>query len=462
MLDVVNRLADGFVAAHIIAAFVRRGIFSILSGESASAAELSRRLDGNEGHLQIGLRFMDGLGWVDASPNGAYHLTSLGAAGAEVTPPDLDVLLAGLPDHLAGSGAELATWLRRSAVGWSQGEAPHPMSDILDGALLAPVLVELQRRGGPEALSAGEDPFGAEATNELLKLFASRGWAENLSQPQRPQLNAAGIYLVESGAKLGTTLSYWPMFRQMDALLFSNAPSVFQRDDQGHERHLDRRLNIFGSTAQHGSFFREMEDTVVAYFEDLPIEKQPAYIADLGCGDGTLLKRLHAAVTQRTHRGAVLAEHPLTLIAADFNVASLEEASRNLVDLPHLTFRADIGNPGAFVSDLAASGVDPNAVLHVRSFVDHDRPLLQPTDAAALARRGANRDAGVHVDPAGGAIEPAVAVQSLVEHLARWRHAAQGHGLVLLEVHCLRPATIRPASIWWRRRLSCSPQRKPG
>ena len=146
---------------------------------------------------------MDGLGWVDASPNGAYRLTSRGAAGAAGTPPDLDVLLAGLPDHLAGNGAELATWLRRSAVGWSQGEAPHPMSDILDGALLAPVLVELQRRGGPEALSAGEDPFGAEATNELLKLFASRGWADDLSQPQRPQLNAAGIYLVESGANSG-------------------------------------------------------------------------------------------------------------------------------------------------------------------------------------------------------------------------------------------------------------------
>ena len=50
---------------------------------------------------------------------------------------------------------------------------------------------------------------------------------------------------------------------------------------------------------------------------------------------------------------------------------------------------------------------------------------------------------GVHVDAAGGAIEPAVAVQSLVEHLARWREAVQGHGLLLLEVHCVQPTTIR-------------------
>ena len=56
---------------------------------------------------------------------------------------------------------------------------------------------------------------------------------------------------------------------------------------------------------------------------------------------------------------------------------------------------------------------------------------------------GPSAISGVHVAPGGGAIDPAVAVQSLVEHLGRWRDCVQGHGLVLLEVHCLKPATTR-------------------
>src|SRR6185437_13304040 len=97
-------------------------------------------------------------------------------------------------------------------------------------------------------------------------------WAETDPHDPRPRLNAAGAYLVGSGAKLGVTLSYWPMLRQVDTLLFGNAASVFERDSEGYERHLDRRLNVFGSAAQHGGFFREMEDAAVDYFNRLPLE----------------------------------------------------------------------------------------------------------------------------------------------------------------------------------------------
>ena len=441
MLDVVNRLADGFVAVPVIEACRRCGLFLAMSSGPKSAAALANELHANEGHLRVALRLLEGLGWVDGSVADAFRLSPLGEAQTAAIPSDLDEMLAGLPGDVASGAPGLAGWLRRCASGWADHEAPHPMADLLDGALLAPVLGELSRRGGARSLDLGEDLFGPDSTVELLRLFEARGWAE--AHEPRPRLNPAGAYLLESGGKLGVTLSYWPMLRQMDTLLFGNAASVFERDSDGHERHLDRRLNIFGSAAQHGGFFREMEDAVVDYFDSLPLEAQPSHIADLGCGDGTLLRRLHAAVATRARRGAALAQHPLTLIAADYNQASLDEAARNLSDLPHLTVRADIGDPSKFISELAANGVDPKAVLHVRSFVDHDRPLLPPRDIMALARWRPCRDTGAHVDAAGGAIEPAVAVQSLVEHLAHWREAVQGHGLLLLEVHCVQPRTIR-------------------
>jgi hypothetical protein len=241
-------------------------------------------------------------------------------------------------------------------------------------------------RGGARALNSGLDPFAPDATAELLRLFAARDWADADPRGPRPRLNVAGAYLVEGGSKLGAVLSYWPMFRQMDTLLFGNAASVFERDSEGGERRLDRRLNIFGSTAQHGIFFREMEDAVVDCFDGLPPDEQPTYIADLGCGDGTLLKRLHVAVASRSRRCPVMDRHPLTLIAADYNTAFLDEARRNLADLPHLTVRAGIGDPSRFIAELAAKGVEPNRVLHVRSSLAPSGRGPRPTASGGALR----------------------------------------------------------------------------
>ena len=52
----------------------------------------------------------------------------------------------------------------------------------------------------------------------------------------------------------------------------------------------------------------------------------------------------------------------IQFIAADLNVASLDEARRNLADLPHLTVRADIGDPSKFIAELAANGLTPDVI----------------------------------------------------------------------------------------------------
>ncbi|HWX42753.1 MAG TPA: hypothetical protein VN345_16495, partial [Blastocatellia bacterium] len=223
MLDVVNRLADGFVAIPVIEACRRCGLFSAMSSGPKSAARLAHEFRANEGHLRVALRLLEGLGWVDGSAADTFRLSPLGEAQTGAIPSDLHEMLAGLPDDVSSGAPGLAGWLRRCASGWADHEAPHPMADLLDGALLVPVLGELSRRGGARTLDPGEDPFGPDSTVELLRLFEARGWAEIGPHEPRPRLNQAGAYLVESGAKLGVTLSYWRMLRQMDTLLFGNA-----------------------------------------------------------------------------------------------------------------------------------------------------------------------------------------------------------------------------------------------
>ena len=179
-------------------------------------------------------------------------------------------------------------------------------------------------------------------------------------------------------------------------------------------------------------------------FDNADLDAQPDWVADMGCGDGSLLVRIWKVIRDRTRRGKLLDRHPLTMIGLDANARALEATAATLVaaGVPHLVAVGNIGDPEAALTVLGKLGVsDPAKVLHVRSFLDHDRPFCPPLEIAEAAERRNHRLGGVYVDQDGGLIEPADAVQSLVEHLRRWGRIGAGHGLLLLEVHSL-PAKI--------------------
>jgi polyketide synthase PksN len=107
-----------------------------------------------------------------------------------------------------------------------------------------------------------------------------------------------------------------------------------------------------------------------------------------------------------------------------------------------LVIHGDIGDPRQLTLDMSQAGVDPGQVLHIRSFLDHDRPYSEPTDRGSLAARQSGRYLGAYADRKGGAVCAAAVVQSLVEHLRRWAQIANAHGLVILEVHCQDPRAV--------------------
>ncbi|MBV9496787.1 MAG: polyketide synthase dehydratase domain-containing protein, partial [Acidobacteria bacterium] len=156
------------------------------------------------------------------------------------------------------------------------------------------------------------------------------------------------------------------------------------------------------------------------------------------CGDGTLLLRLYEAIRDRTPRGKVLDAHPVIPVGVDFNDKALVETSRTLAGIEHLAVHGDIGDPAAMLVTLREHGVELHRAMHVRSFLDHDRPYRAPQDLETAARRTAT-GVNVYIDGQGNAIPPGVMIQSTVEHLRRWSDAVNEHGLVVLEVHCLPP-----------------------
>ncbi|TAL43260.1 MAG: GNAT family N-acetyltransferase, partial [Methylovulum sp.] len=66
-----------------------------------------------------------------------------------------------------------------------------------------------------------------------------------------------------------------------------------------------------------------LEERVVAIFNQVPIQDQPAGIA---CNDDGLLKRLYEAICRKTRRRAALKDYPLALIGIDNNPAALPDA----------------------------------------------------------------------------------------------------------------------------------------
>ena len=98
----------------------------------------------------------------------------------------------------------------------------------------------------------------------------------------------------------------------------------------------------------------------------------------MGCGDGTLLKTIYAYVAQHTLRGS-LGQYPLTMIGVDFNKAS-EEKTTKTSSSPGSPPTAPCSATSAIPSRCSGARVWRllDQVLHVRSFLDHDRPFIAP------------------------------------------------------------------------------------
>ncbi|MEX1830106.1 SDR family NAD(P)-dependent oxidoreductase, partial [Luteibacter sp. CQ10] len=452
MLEVLNRYAHGMVLLPFVDAMRRQGCLAHMASSGRfSTTSLCGRFSLNEGYVAVALRMFRTLGWIEAA--GEDHWCVTGAFDAQAAIPDRIMELYRFPfDGYARGSAKrsLRRWLERSADGWATDD--ERLRDYLDGVFAIPLLLALEqhecvRRGTADAqgrmaldLDLAEGP-----RREIETWLLSKHWIRR---------DAEGLCLLPSGQsmleRIRTTAalaSYRPMFAQTATLLGGVPDDVFALDGKGHEKHLDRTLNVVGSGFQHQRYFAALAGFVLRCFDTDDVAAQPTCLADTGCGDGTLLRTLYDKVLAETTRGAAIDRHPLRLAAIDWNVKALRQSALTLAGTPHTAIKGDIGDPAGIVADLDDLGIGtPDDVLHVRSFLDHDRPYRPPVDAGeAAARRVVGVD-GVFVDHAGGRIPARDVMQSTVEHLRRWGEVVGGDGLLLLEVHSL-PTAIGAAFI---------------
>jgi len=450
MLEILNRYAHGMASVPFLHALRECGCLARLAEtESApvSAEQLARDFRANRGSLDVALRMLVGLDWVRPAADGLYRATP-GLATANVIPDRImDLYRFPFALYVQGKAEEtLAPWLEGLERRWNSDHSWFP--DHLDGLIIAPLLLTLRaegRLGVVEEKDSGTVTLNLNVDlavrREIERLFVAKGWA--VSSADGLRLDRAGRFLIDRIPVTAVIASYRPMFGQARELLFGDATRVFGTDSGGPEIHLDRTLNVIGSGFQHEKYFAALSDMVVRCFDNEAYSSQPKYIADMGSGDGALLRRLYETVRDRTRRGKVLDRHPLIPIAIDYNEEALAVATGNLRDLEHIALKGDIGDPLDLRQKLRAHGVeDLDRVLHVRSFLDHDRPYRRPEDAGAAERRPQFGGRGIYIDAQGRVVSAGDMVQSTVEHLQRWSTLVNEHGLMVLEVHCLAAQVV--------------------
>jgi malonyl CoA-acyl carrier protein transacylase len=444
MLDIINRYLHGFVAVPVILACKEKGLFELLEHQGElTLDQIVESLKANSGHLQVALRMLQSLNWLERNEVGQYSLTDETQLHKKIPEEILDSYHLPIESYLMGEQQSglLKDWIDRSRQRWNVDD---PMiADFLDGILVIPILLTLHKHN--LLVEDEHKPLFSQLSDsvreELYELFTNKRWAHQ--KEGRFCLTDVGRFIVDRALITGTTASYTPMLSRMTDVLFGDCQAVFRRDASGQESHIARTLNVVASGFQHEKYFADVEDIILSIFNRLPIEEQPKYLVDMGCGDGTLLKRVYEIIRSKSARGKLLDRYPLCAIGVDYNEASINATARTLADIPHLVLKGDIGDPEQMITSLKAHGIhDPENILHIRSFLDHDRPFIPPQNLDKVQVRSGLPYQGVYVAPSGEPIPPHVMVQSLVEHLERWSRVVTKHGLIILEVHCLEPDVV--------------------
>ena len=456
----------GIVMAPTVQALWERGVFELFDhpSEWVELEQIVKRMHANRGYLHVALRLLASHGWLkqrgEAGGNSpSYALTHEGKIAIGMAPMLYAEATAFLPkslfleDFLYGKSDDpivpsLQHLVYRAQQRWGITDAADPVEAKvreqvrrhLDGVLVGPAIVALARGGILAQLEKGPANIHDLSANQasltlLLDLLRTQGWID--CDGSQVCLTPQGSYAAQIATSYGVTVSYVPLMNVLSILLFGN-PRIPRMDEGEVEMLVNRGMNVWGSGGAHKTYFKKVDEIIVEIF-NRPLENQPQGICDMGCGDGTFLEHLYSVVKHRTARGAVLDKHPLILVGVDFNKVARRVAKQNLrkAEVPeHHVIAGDINRPAQLAGDLEEIGLDIHDLLHVRSFLDHNRPYAAPANYVKGSRKG--RSSGVF-DYFGEEIAPDELEENLVRYLRRWAPYVGRFGLLVLELHTLPP-----------------------
>ena len=454
---ILFRHLDGIAVAPTVSALYKGGISSyILQNPNFSFQNLSSEFEINEGYLNVALRLLASQGWLQRKiiKDGEkidFNLTGKGRialfnANYYTLFCDFIPTLINIDQYLFSSEAKsnedkfsnLIVDLKNLNNKYNEsGTTEWEMVRHLEGLLVGPILVALGMSEFFTEIIENDFDIDDEIIHQfpqvesVINLFTMLDWID------KKHFTNVGKFFLKRAVAYGVTVSYLPTFMQTSELLFGNPNKLWIRTKEGLETHVDRRMNVWGSGGAHTLYFKKIDEIITNLF-NLPLDKQPVGIADMGCGDGTLLRHLYNVVNNQTLRGKNLDNYPLIIIGADFNKAARLASTLTLkkAGIEHSILNGDISDPSSYAKILKEEyGLDLHQMLNVRSFLDHNRIYSSPKrsfknrvchSTGAFAFRGR-------------LIPNNELKQNLVEHFSAWRDYVSTFGLLLLELHTIDP-----------------------
>lgn len=458
----IFRHLDGIATAPVVAALQKKEIIDqILRSKAVTLKELSEKTESNEGYLNVALRMLASQGFVD------YHLNNNDESVTVSANRNTGFLLASSKmyekvirfqkesmtfnfQHLEPESfnnlVQLFDEFRANfKIELSEDEdelkVQRQILKHIEGCLVGPIIVQLGMNGMfhkyfmETSFQAVEFHKNPENFEKILDFLTHLGWFTKNNQNYKFTEN--GLYFARRATSYGVTVSYLPMFNRMEDLLFGNPKKLRETAEGEDEIHVDRKMNVWGSGGAHSTYFKVVTDFIVSIFNQ-PIHLQPKGILDMGCGNGAFIQHIFETIERHTLRGKMLEDYPLFLVGADYNQAALNVTRANLInnDIWAKVIWGDIGNPDLLANDLKENyDINLSDLVNIRTFLDHNRIWKDPenmnpdrisTSSGAFAFRGER-------------IPNKLVEENLKEHLNLWLPYIKKNGLLVIELHTLKP-----------------------
>ncbi|WP_109298798.1 class I SAM-dependent methyltransferase [Aquimarina sp. AU474] len=452
------RHLDGIAVAPIAYSLFNNGITDyLLENQRVSISKIASSNKANEGYLNVALRIISAQGWLDykvAENDVIVSINSLSEIAFKhfvIYKDTVDLLKYSGQFHPRKFELEPFHKLEKLFENYKnnfglQKDTDQVVNTIqnqilkhIEGILVGPTTVHLGMGGMfhkyfmEASFSAEEYHHFPESFDTILTFLSHLGWFSKSNNNYT--FTKKGLFFAKRASAYGVTVSYIPMFRQIDNLLFG-APDVLWNTKNENEIHVDREMNVWGSGGAHSTYFKKIDEIIISLFNK-PLEDQPKGILDMGCGNGAFLIHLFEVIESKTLRGKHLDDYPLFLVGADYNKAALQVTRANLIqsDIWAKVIWGDISDPNLLQKDLKENyNIELKDLLSVRTFLDHNRIWAEPTSqlntpsqsTGAFAYRGKrlyNND-----------VE-----RNLKDHFKKWGPHIEKFGLIVIELHTISP-----------------------
>lgn len=458
------RHLDGIVISPTAYVLKKQGVTDyLLKNKEGTLKELVKEFNANEGYLNVGLRGLCSQGWLiqnvdNKNDTVSYKINAKSEIAFEYFDLYKDVTdLLQISENYHPRNFESQRFAALEKV-YKKYKAEYNLNlskDVakrkiqeqilshIEGVIIGPTIVRLGIKGMFHKYFM-ESRFRAEEFHEnhqefdkLLKILAELGWFNEKNGAY--EFTELGLFFAKRASAYGVTVSYIPTLRKLDDLIFGNPVILKNSAPESDEIHVDREMNIWGSGGAHSTYFKVVDEIIIDLFNK-PIEEQPQGILDMGCGNGAFLQHLFSVIENRTYRGTVLDEYPLKIIGVDYNKAALKVSKANLIqaDIWAKIIWGDIGNPALLSEDLKENyNIDLKELLNVRTFLDHNRIWKKPKTSSLRT----SSSTGAYAFE-GKRITNNLAAKSLNEHMAKWTPYVEKFGLLLIELHTVKPELV--------------------